>query len=79
MVIENRMAVEGQREQEERYMSEAFNERVAYVELDGTVVYEDGYGLDDDGEVVCYCDLYECYECPRYGDCCDGEEMDDDI
>ena len=39
MVIENRMAVEGQREQEERYMSEAFNEHVAYVELDGTVVY----------------------------------------
>lgn len=79
MVIENRMAVEGQREQEERYMSEAFNEHVAYVELDGTVVYEDGYGLDDDGEVVYFCDIYDCEDCPKYGDDCDGKEDEDDI
>lgn len=29
---------------------------------------------------VTYCDIYECSECPRYGDDCDGErdEEDDD-
>lgn len=71
---ENRMVVEGQRIQEERYTSEAYNDHVAYVEWDGTVVYEDGYGVDDDGEVVYFCDIYECKYCPRYGDDCDGRE-----
>ena len=75
---ENRMAVEGQREQEDRYRDERYNDHVAYVDFNGTVVYEDGYGLDDDGEVVYYCDLYECYDCPKYGDDCDGKEDEDD-
>ena len=44
------------------------------VDFDGTVVYEDGYGLDDDGEVVYFCDIYECEDCPRFGDDCDGKE-----
>lgn len=27
---------------------------------------------------VTYCDIYECSECPRYGDDCDGEEDNDE-
>ena len=29
-------------------------------------------------EIITYCDIYECQDCPRYGDDCDGngnEEM----
>lgn len=44
--------------------------------------YDEFYGLDEydaydpfDGET--YCDIYECSECPRYGDDCDGREDDD--
>lgn len=32
-------------------------------------------------EALTYCDIYECSECPRYGDNCDGngeEEGDDE-
>lgn len=29
-------------------------------------------------DVPTYCDIYECSECPRYGDDCDGEWEDDD-
>ena len=25
-------------------------------------------------DIITYCDLYECAECPRYGKDCDGEE-----
>ena len=24
-------------------------------------------------DIVTYCDIYDCKECPRYGDDCDGE------
>lgn len=71
---ENRMAVEGQREQEERYRDEAYNDHILFVGFDGTPVYEDGYGVDEDGEVVYFCDIYECEYCPRFGDDCDGEQ-----
>lgn len=38
----------------------------------------DEFGKEYD--VPTYCDIYECSECPRYGDDCDGkcEEEDDD-
>ena len=29
-------------------------------------------------DVVTYCDIYECSECPRYGNDCDGQEDDDE-
>lgn len=76
--IENRMAVEGQREQEDRYTRPEFADHIAYVEFDGTPVYEEGYGLNDDGEVVYLCDIYDCEYCPRYGDDCDGKGEEDD-
>ena len=71
---ENRMAVGGQREQEERYMREEYNDHIIFVGFDGTPVYEDGYGVDEDGEVVYFCDIYECEDCPRFGDDCDGKQ-----
>ena len=24
-------------------------------------------------DIITYCDIYECNDCPRYGDDCDGE------
>ena len=32
-------------------------------------------------DLVTYCDIYKCSECPRYGDDCDGngEEDDDEL
>ena len=27
-------------------------------------------------DIVNYCDIYDCKDCPRYGDDCDGEEDD---
>lgn len=30
-----------------------------------------------DQEIVTYCDIFKCSECPRYGDDCDGREDDD--
>ena len=29
-------------------------------------------------DVVTYCDVYECDECPRMGDDCDGKPLEDD-
>lgn len=29
-------------------------------------------------EVITYCELFKCNECPKYGDDCDGKEDDDD-
>lgn len=57
MEFENRMAVEGQREQEERY----------------SVPDWEWFG-DEPDEIVKYCDIYKCSECPRMGDDCDGED-----
>lgn len=33
---------------------------------------------DEDDDRVTYCELYECSECPRYGDDCDGNGEDED-
>ena len=38
--------------------------------------------FDDYDDVVTYCDIYSCKECPRCGDDCDGErdeEEDDEL
>lgn len=73
---ENRMAVEGQRYQEELYSrQEDEDDHIIFVGFDGTPVYEDGYGLNEYGEVVYLCDIYECEDCPRYADDCDGKEL----
>ena len=29
-------------------------------------------------DIVTYCDIYTCDECPRYGDDCDGREDEDE-
>ena len=44
------------------------NDHITLIKSDGSVVYEDGY------DPTRYCDMYYCYECPRYGDDCDGDE-----
>ena len=78
--IENRMVVEGARYQRELYARrDDADDHIIFVRPDGDPVYEEFYGPDDRGEVVYLCDIYQCSECPRYGDDCDGEEMDDDI
>ena len=28
---------------------------------------------DMNDDIITYCDIYECNDCPRYGDDCDGE------
>jgi len=53
--FENRMAVEGQREYEERYG-----------------------GPDRGPDLVSYCEVCKCKDCPRYGDDCDGNDEEDD-
>ena len=36
--------------------------------------WNDGnYWDDEDDDVVTYCDIYDCEDCPRYGDDCDGD------
>lgn len=60
MNIENRMAVEGQREQAERY---SIPEREYF---------------KDDYDLITFCDITDCKDCPRYGDDCDGEWEDED-
>lgn len=58
-MIENRMAVEGQRYQEELYGTpdeEFFADEMDPIE-----------------DIVRYCNIYKCSECPRMGDDCDGE------
>lgn len=32
----------------------------------------------DEYDIVTYCDINECSDCPRYGDDCDGKEEDDE-
>ena len=60
LTYENRMAVEGQRYQEELY---------------GTPDWEFfADELDPIEDIVRYCDVYECKDCPRMGDDCDGED-----
>ena len=72
---ENRMAVEGQRYQEELYSRTGDDDHIVMVHADGTVVYEDGYGEDEYGDIVYYCEVVDsCEDCPRYGDDCDGKE-----
>ena len=29
-------------------------------------------------DIVTYCDIYDCKDCPRYGDDCDGEFEEED-
>ncbi len=55
-VFENRMAVEGQRYQEELYS-----------------LPDEEFFADEEDDVVRFCDIYECSDCPRMGDDCDGE------
>lgn len=43
------------------------NDHITLIRSDGSVVYEDGY------DPTRYCDIYYCYECPKYGDDCDGK------
>ena len=57
--FENRMAVEGQREQEELYS------------LPDEEFFADE--MDPIEDIVRYCNIYKCSECPRMGDDCDGE------
>ncbi|MBQ1296750.1 MAG: hypothetical protein IIY21_22085 [Clostridiales bacterium] len=33
--------------------------------------------VDDPWDAPTYCDLYDCEECPRYGESCDGGEDDE--
>lgn len=33
----------------------------------------------DEYDIVTYCDINECSDCPRYGDNCDGKEEDDEL
>ena len=50
--------------------------------------YDERYGFDCDNydpydpfnndDIVTYCDIYTCEECPRYGDDCDGRWEDED-
>lgn len=59
--FENRMAVEGQRYQEELY---------------GTP--DEDFFEDECDDIVKYCDIYKCSECPRMGDDCDGDYLEED-
>ena len=36
------------------------------------------YPLDEYDDLITYCDIYECSDCPRCGDDCDGEWEDED-
>ena len=60
MEFENRMAVEGQRYQEELYS------------LSDEEFFADE--MDPIEDIVRYCDVYKCSECPKMGDDCDGED-----
>ncbi len=31
-----------------------------------------------DPEIITYCDIYKCHDCPKYGDDCDGNFEDDE-
>ena len=33
---------------------------------------------DEYDDIVTYCDIYKCDDCPRYGDDCDGKWEDED-
>ena len=39
--------------------------------------HNDDWYWQEGEEKICYCDEYECKDCPRYGDDCDGEEEDE--
>ena len=45
------------------------------------LMVRDEWWDDDPVDVRSLCDIYECSECPRYGDDCDGDpdEEDDDF
>ena len=32
----------------------------------------------DEYDIITYCDIYKCEDCPRYGDDCDGNGEDED-
>ena len=34
--------------------------------------------MDRQPDIVTYCDICECEDCPRMGDDCDGEDIDED-
>lgn len=42
------------------------------------LMVRDDYWNDDYDDVRTFCDIYECSDCPRMGDDCDGEFFDDE-
>lgn len=73
MAIENIMTIDWWWADVERE-SELEDDHIVMVHADGTPVYEDGYGPDEYGDIVYYCDICDsCEECPKYGYDCDGK------
>lgn len=35
------------------------------------------YATDEYDDMISFCDIYECSDCPRYGDDCDGKADDE--
>lgn len=46
--------------------------------VEGERYWNERYMRDDEYDRVRLCDLYDCEDCPRYGDDCDGKEDEDD-
>lgn len=46
--------------------------------VEGERYWNERYMRDDEYDRVRHCDLYDCEDCPRYGDDCDGKEDEDD-
>ena len=66
---------------EELIESSWFDEKddhIVLVRSDGSVVYEDGYEPEEEYDIITYCDVCSCKECPRYGDDCDGNGEEED-
>jgi len=54
------------------------NDHIVLIRSDGSVVYEDGWEPEPDKDYIKICDVYDCKDCPKYGDDCDGWEEDDE-
>lgn len=37
------------------------------------------YATDEYDDIISFCDIYECSDCPRYGDDCDGKADDEEV
>lgn len=42
------------------------------------LMVRDDYWKDDREEVIPYCEIYACKDCPICGDTCDGIDMEED-